>query len=754
MKRQIIKLLILFFVSLFPLHAEEGTPNADTPSTWSLHNVSLGIEKLFSHIYNAGRDVVSFTQGKLAWFSEVRTHFEDVAFKVMHKSLWTLLGYNPDATSVGTVGSKAPPKNVRITMINGILNGRADVIKHASTLSRLHGDVEVYYLYSASAGFTADVSRSLAMKVGLQRERAELLSATWKRLIQEMGGVESGGMIMHYAHSIGGEDSYYALQRLSPQERKMISVHTFGSPFLIPQGAAADVKNYVSRRDGVPFLDTVRYLQGLNGNTPDVIFLDSKAGALPLVDHYMMGPTYKAALEGLGNAFKGRFLTKSYTRSPGSILRGADFGLKTKKINTLKYKSPVTLFLEKVQEYLQGKRYHELGLYMAGELPEACSLEELYQLAMMLHDVPFQKAVLGARNLCNLHTDLEMSRGQMLQITLFIETELQNHLTQRQYYLYETKTGLSKKVEYDPKCKHIYIHTGKIIGRGWHKIVYLSILYSPNGSRLCANCRASTKAYNKKEMGITKRLQGIPGIVKGYSFIEHAQKQDGEDKIETILKLYNKKSLRNIGTSLHFTLKEKISIATQLLRGIAGMHRRGLVHCDLHTANFFVHVTTAPTKPRKIEAAVADLGGSMYVKQCRRHLPQAFLWYLAPEGFFYQRLRGKAYTHTDVYAMGCVLYLLFHEKDPPWFQDKYYANLKRSFKTRLRPGLIRTEARRHLAVLKHAIMPRRHYLAKKRKRVPLTVQERFEAIMLCMLHPVPHKRLSAAVLYRKLKRLK
>ena len=129
-----------------------------------------------------------------------------------------------------------------------------------------------------------------------------MLVALWKELINEMGGPEGGGVILHYAHSLGATDSLNALEQLESAERRCIRVVTFGSPTLIEDGVCARVDNYVSLNDGIPSLDVRRYYKG----GENIHFLSSEK-AFPL-DHLMTGKTYRTVIETLGQKFQEEFL--------------------------------------------------------------------------------------------------------------------------------------------------------------------------------------------------------------------------------------------------------------------------------------------------------------------------------------------------------------------------------------------------------------------------------------------------------------
>ena len=175
--------------------------------------------------------------------------------------------------------------------------------------SSAHANNNIHYVFRSSEGWTRDIVRCFLCKAGFVSEIAELLVVTWRGLIEEMGGVNGGGTLIHYAHSIGGSETYVAKHLLTPEEQKMIRVITFGSPTLIPEGGFQSVVNYASRRDGVSLLDFLNFIGGLIDPRAHIVYLDTFLG-IPLVDHTLESPSYRNLIEELGARHITEFLSK------------------------------------------------------------------------------------------------------------------------------------------------------------------------------------------------------------------------------------------------------------------------------------------------------------------------------------------------------------------------------------------------------------------------------------------------------------
>jgi serine/threonine protein kinase len=163
------------------------------------------------------------------------------------------------------------------------------------------------------------------------------------------------------------------------------------------------------------------------------------------------------------------------------------------------------------------------------------------------------------------------------------------------------------------------------------------------------------------------------------------------------------------------------------------MHKQEVLHRDLHTANFFVDIQRKQGACREVKVAIADFGQAMAKRDCPGNLPQAFSWYIAPEGFFVERMRPDDYYSTDVYALGCVLYEVYFEKDPPWFKDKYYKSIWHG------DAKAKQEQQKHLIYLiERDTKVNREQL--KANYATLTPQKKFEYLILRMVHPVAAER--------------
>lgn len=241
---------------------------------------------------------------KLSYSNYIQEEWDSFAEGVFNKGYLQFSGYYLHEAAYGCTpfGEELHDK-IRVTLINGILNIRSDMDLLLKVFSETHGNVPIHYVYRPTGGWTKDMITSAYSKMGFVSYYAKMLAETWKNLIKEMGGVGQGGMIIHYAHSIGATDTFVAKDLLTLEEQQMIHVVTLGSPTIIPMDCGfGSAVNYASRRDGVCFLDPIGYFIGYFFENSKIEFIGSHWG-IPLVDHTLYTESYGSIIGELGAQF-------------------------------------------------------------------------------------------------------------------------------------------------------------------------------------------------------------------------------------------------------------------------------------------------------------------------------------------------------------------------------------------------------------------------------------------------------------------
>ncbi len=234
---------------------------------------------------------------------QIESRISNLYFSFRQHPLYRISGLECYPAKVGVYGKGEIHDKVRITFANGILNLPEDQQTNLDILSKLHGYTNIHYIFRPYEGWSRDMIRCLAAKFRFISSQAQLIGDVWKKLIHEMGGIHGGGKIIHYAHSIGGTETNNAKKLSTPEQLKMITVYTVGSPTMVRNKDFKKVVNYVSKRDGVCYLDPIDYFRGLwNPASCNIVYLDTWSG-IPLVDHLLWNPSYYDAIEKLGQEF-------------------------------------------------------------------------------------------------------------------------------------------------------------------------------------------------------------------------------------------------------------------------------------------------------------------------------------------------------------------------------------------------------------------------------------------------------------------
>jgi RHS repeat-associated protein len=181
------------------------------------------------------------------WFEVVGRH--------LFGQTYDLMGYSHERTRYSSYGQGEISDKVRVTFINGILTTPAMLAENLELISTTHGNVNVHYVFRPTEGWVWDISRAILIKaaywLGFRSGHAHILKSLWRELIQDMGGVDGGGVIVHYAHSLGATETDRARELLTPEEQKMIRVITCGPATYVRNIGFQSVINHVSIDDGV-----------------------------------------------------------------------------------------------------------------------------------------------------------------------------------------------------------------------------------------------------------------------------------------------------------------------------------------------------------------------------------------------------------------------------------------------------------------------------------------------------------------------
>lgn len=290
----------------FPILRRNPVQNSLENEPWAAE-LAKSVEaygNLFKAIQRGFNKINLINRGTEKRFDE---NFEEYAKAILGPWTYAASGVYSYPQRIGIYGNGEISDNVRISLINGILNDPSDHMQNLELFCDLHGGVNIHYVFRPYEGYTKDILRCMFVKVGWISPQARELAKKWKELIAEMGGIGQGGTIIHYAHSIGGTDTYRARTMMTPEELKMIKVISIGSATMIPNRDFQAVINYTSLRDGVSqLIDTVAYLSGFLDGQTNIVYLDTLWG-IPIIDHMINNPGYSAIVKMKGEEFINKY---------------------------------------------------------------------------------------------------------------------------------------------------------------------------------------------------------------------------------------------------------------------------------------------------------------------------------------------------------------------------------------------------------------------------------------------------------------
>lgn len=351
-----------------------------------------------------------------------------------------------------------------------------------------------------------------------------------------------------------------------------------------------------------------------------------------------------------------------------------------------------------------------------------------------------------------------MDQDEVEALVRYIET-MRPAFDNAARYLARRQFQIPRTIEFDPINGFIFVHlkTHNIsrVGKGAHKMVTYSLLYDSQNPQLVANASVKVNEATRKEVQALETFKGNEGIISPIYIAKHPKKS-GKELYEIITPLYNKGSLKlflkkNAGS---VPLAVKIKIARDILKGASILNAQGYIMRDNHLGNIFVQKTA-----KGYEAVIGDLGGytstleeALHFKpfgpSCRSAPPDILKCYLAGT------LTCEDLLSYHVYALGRVLYECFYERELPWRRkyDDSYALIKNMYKDATQPDLAL-----ELEFLQQEIdsytLPRLGELAEKEKSAPLSLEERYERIVLQMLSSDRKIRQSNAFWYQEFEKL-
>lgn len=214
--------------------------------------------------------------------------------------------------------TKSPPPATIITFVNGIYHSIDDWRNISADISELF-NAEVRPFYNPSSGVWVKDATRAGIDLVMRPSDQDLAKGLANHLRLALNDVEPKGRVLHLAHSGGAILTYLAAKHhLTTQETSRIDIVTFGAGKSITRKYfKGRVYNYYARNDPLTIVDkrTNQLIKRVRNHTyheirdhkhnTTFVFLAPQANH-PIVDHSMLGPTYRYAMALEAEQFKDR----------------------------------------------------------------------------------------------------------------------------------------------------------------------------------------------------------------------------------------------------------------------------------------------------------------------------------------------------------------------------------------------------------------------------------------------------------------
>lgn len=186
-----------------------------------------------------------------------------------------------------SVGSFDLPKGA-IGFINGINTSLSNARGHGEYLSQFAQGAKIHGVYNATHSLPLDLLEARLVQCGYNTPPVYRIKEQWDQFIATQG---PDAKFLQICHSGGCGIVRNALQASPKEVRDRIIVLAIAPSVIIPRDLCYESSNYVSRQDGVPFLDR----HGLILHGKELQILPAAPGA-KIWDHEFQSPTFASKI--------------------------------------------------------------------------------------------------------------------------------------------------------------------------------------------------------------------------------------------------------------------------------------------------------------------------------------------------------------------------------------------------------------------------------------------------------------------------
>ncbi len=191
---------------------------------------------------------------------------------------WDPMCRNRGSCNFNNSGAGEMNNLTRSMFICGINTSYSECQDATNVISEDLGDSRVHATYNSSHGVILDLWECIAQKLGFPTRSVKMALHNVRDQIAAVGGVGSGGHVFVQAHSQGGLILQRVLEQLSPEEKQMLDVVTYGTASIIKDRNLNYIRNYINSSDIVPMTDPYGYIKARFSNNDNVTFVKSGSG--------------------------------------------------------------------------------------------------------------------------------------------------------------------------------------------------------------------------------------------------------------------------------------------------------------------------------------------------------------------------------------------------------------------------------------------------------------------------------------------
>ena len=179
----------------------------------------------------------------------------------------------------------------------GMLTCVSDGEKAGEQLSQFHDNANVHCAIKTSSGPLFDLLEFVIMKAGGKTARVKGMIEMTRQRIKALGGTASGGLVKVEGHSLAGLAIHCMLKYLTPEEKKMLAIVTYGTAHIVSGKGVHSAINHVSPRDWISILaHPTAHVKNLFYKDKNIRINYVPSRGFPFIDHFLNGRTYRQAM--------------------------------------------------------------------------------------------------------------------------------------------------------------------------------------------------------------------------------------------------------------------------------------------------------------------------------------------------------------------------------------------------------------------------------------------------------------------------